>query len=72
MSIKIIRELTKIEDNENEQVLAWARRVKAQKVKSAILENLRKQKTLTEYLQEIKHKAKTESSCKNKTECLQN
>ena len=35
MSIKIIRGLTKIEDNENirsEQVLVWAKRVKAQKV----------------------------------------
>ena len=42
ISIEIIRELMKIEDKESitsEQVLAWARRVEAQKVQSAILEN---------------------------------
>ena len=44
MSIQIIKELTKIEENDsvtNEHVLAWARRVEAQ---SAILENLNETK----------------------------
>ena len=47
MSIKLIRELTKIEDNENitsEQVLVWAKRVEVQKAESAILENLQETK----------------------------
>ena len=71
-SVEIRRELTKIEDNEiiiSEQVLAWARRVEAQKTQSAILENLKEQKTLTKYSQEIKYKAKTECNGEKKTEC---
>ena len=43
MSIEIIKELTKIKGNNSatsEQVLVWARGVEAQKVQSAILENL--------------------------------
>ena len=49
MSIEIIRELTKMGDNESitsEQVLAWARRAGAQKGKSTILENLKEMKGL--------------------------
>ena len=47
MSIKIIKELTKIEENysmKSEQVLVWTRRVDAQKAQSAILENLNETK----------------------------
>ena len=43
MSIQIINECTKIEENDNvtnEQVLPWARSVEAQKAHSGILENL--------------------------------
>ena len=43
MSIEIIKELTKIEENNNvtsEQVLVCTRRVEAQKAQSAILGNL--------------------------------
>ena len=62
MSIKIIRELTKIEDNENitsEQVLAWAKRVEAQKTQSAILEQLKETKDFDRIFTSNKHKAKT-------------
>ena len=47
MSTKIIRQLTKIEDNENitsENILVWAMRVKAQKTQAVILENLKETK----------------------------
>ena len=47
LSIEIIQELTKIEENDNvtsEQVLTWTGRVEAQKAQSAILENLNKTK----------------------------
>ena len=53
MSLKTIRVLGKIEDNENitsEQVLAWARRVKAQKAQSAILENSKETKDFDKIL----------------------
>ena len=45
MRIKIIKEFTKIEENNSitsKQGLAWARRVEAQKTQSAILENINK------------------------------
>ena len=53
-SIKIIKDLTKIEDRESitsEQKLVCAGRVEAQKMQSTILENLKKQHFQTEYLQ---------------------
>ena len=43
MSIEIIKEITKIEEDNNmtsEKALAWARRVEVQKAQSAILENV--------------------------------
>ena len=48
MSIEIIKEIIKIEENNNvtsEQVLTWTKRVEAQKAQSAILENLNAHKT---------------------------
>ena len=47
MSMEIIKELTKVDENEivaSEQVMTWARRVEAQKARSAILENLQETK----------------------------
>ena len=70
MSTEIIKELTKIEENDNrtsEQVVVWARRLETRKAQSATLESLNK-KTETKYLQETECKGKMGCNHENRLE----